>query len=69
MQILTNEEKLVFGIDNLVSGELKHTTSLVIPQTLTLSAFASCGISYDSESENNTLLFGISAGISAAIFY
>lgn len=69
LQIFTNEEKLTAIYNSTFSTEIKHTTSLIIPQTLTLSAFGKIGFELDTISENNMFLFGFSAGISASILY
>ncbi|MBI9106844.1 MAG: hypothetical protein JEZ04_08860 [Spirochaetales bacterium] len=69
LQIFTNEEKILIGFDTVFRTELKHVTSLIIPQTLTLSAFGSIGYKFNTLSENNISLFGFSAGVSASIFY
>ena len=69
MQVITNEEKLSLGFDEVFSTELKHTSSLIIPQSLTLSAFISAGFSIDSGSDTDVYLFGASIGISGSVFY
>jgi len=69
LQIFTNEEKLTFSFTDTFSTEIKHITSLIIPETLTLSAFGAIGFQINALSETNIYLFGFSTGISASIFY
>jgi hypothetical protein len=69
LQIFTNQEKLKFNFADTFNTELKHITSLIIPQTLTITAFGSVGFQINTLSENQMYLWGISAGISASILY
>ena len=69
MQLYTHEEKISFDIENSFSVEFKHTTSFIIPQRLTLSAFALTGLQFLSADDNKSILGGISIGISGSLMY
>ena len=69
MQIISNEEKLSLNFDDVFSMEIKHTTSLQFPGSLTLSIFGLAGYEYDNLEDNKMSLFGFSLGISGSIIY
>ena len=68
-QVITHEEKLSLNFENTFSTELRHSTSIIIPQRFTLTAFALAGFEYNNMSENDTALFGFSFGISGSVIY
>ena len=69
LQIISNEEKLSLDFSDVFSMEIKHTTSLQLPGSLTLSAYGLFGYEYSNLADNQTSLFGFSFGISGSIIY
>ncbi|MDC7225515.1 MAG: hypothetical protein PQJ61_01980 [Spirochaetales bacterium] len=68
-QIITNEEKLTLNFEDTFSTELKHTTSLQLPGTFTLSAYGLAGYEFDNTDNEKVSTFGLSFGISGSIIY
>ncbi len=68
-QLIIHEEKLSVDVEASISTEFRHTTSLVLPRIFTLSAFGLFGVEYNNVSENKTLLYGLSLGLTGSIIY
>ncbi len=68
-QKITNEEKLSLNFKDIFSTELKHTTSLMLSKNISISAFGLMGLSFYRENNINTILTGLSMGVSGNIIY
>lgn len=68
-QMFSHEEKLSLNFDSGFSAELKHTSSFIIPQRLTISAFALLGLEVISSTESSVVLTGTRIGLSGSLMY